>query len=264
MKGNDVIVASTAGGNYMMDFFLDQGAHWAAQPLYSDLTHLRTLGGATLDIVDEILRDLGDSLDYLVVREKKSDILGGSVRVIGPRNGSRAQALIVREGNRVFYKSEKDLLGVALLSGLEADAATASERTELLDRCLRRADAGDSSSWCTEREWRILTSYSAKPDSVVQLSHLYDTDRAGTINLFPRNGIGYNSKVPGRHAGELFAEKDAFVGLWGKSVKAAQRPRSAVNGSLPVTLFEYLSGTSAAGQEGWGYESLSEKIFGKQ
>lgn len=265
MKGNDVIVASTAGGNYMMDFFLDQGARWTTQPLYSDLTRLRTLGGATLDIVDEILRGLGDTLDYLVVREEKSDLSGGIVRVIGPRSGSRSQALIAREGNRVFYKSEKDLLGVAQLSGLEADAATSDERTELLDHCVRRANARDPSSWCAEHEWRVLTSYSAKPDSVVQLSHLYDTDRAGTINLFPRKGIGYNSKVPGRHAGELFAEKDAFVGLWGEPVTATRRPRSAVNGSLPITIFEYLSGTSTVqGQEGWGYESLSPKVFGKQ
>ena len=80
----------------------------------------------------------------------------------------------------------------------------------------QEARTDDPASWCDENTWRRLTRYTARPDSVVQLAHLYDSDRAGTINLFPSTGIGYNSKVPGRHAGESFHEKDAFVGFFGE------------------------------------------------
>src|SRR6185295_560613 len=118
------------------------------------------------------------------------------------------------------------------------------------------------SSWCHEDEWRQMTSYTNRPDSVVQLAHLYDLDIAGTINLFPRQGIGYNTIVPGRHAGELFHEKDAFVGVWGEPVKRGPRLRTAVNGSVPEVVFEYLTGEIVAeGRDGWGYPSLAVDLF---
>jgi hypothetical protein len=94
----------------------------------------------------------------------------------------------------------------------------------------------------------------------VQLAHIYDTDMAGTMNLFPAPYIGYNSLVPGRHAGELFMEKDAFVGVWGTPIQFAERINSAVNGSNAPTLYEYLSGKKSGGaKNGWGYRSLFEK-----
>ena len=67
--------------------------------------------------------------------------------------------------------------------------------------------------WCNEAEWRRLSSFTPRPDAVTQLAHLYDSDRAGSVNLFPRAGVGYNSTVPGRHAGESFHEKNAFVAV---------------------------------------------------
>ena len=98
----------------------------------------------------------------------------------------------------------------------------------------------------------------------MQLAHLYDSDRAGTVNLFPRAGIGYNSRVPGRHAGELFHEKDAFVGAWGGGLSpgpGAPRLEAAVNGSLPMLVYEYLSGEAATpGEDGWGHPSLAEAL----
>jgi hypothetical protein len=100
---------------------------------------------------------------------------------------------------------------------------------------------------------------------VVQVAHLYDHPRAGTINLFPRAGVGYNSRVPGRHAGELFHEKDALVGLFGPPLAGRERPRlrTAVIGSVSITLYEYLTGTAVIpGTDGWGYPSLRLVLFG--
>ena len=67
--------------------------------------------------------------------------------------------------------------------------------------------------------------------SVAQLAHLYDADRAGPVNLFPRRGVGYNSNVPGRHAGESFHEKNACVALWGAPLARREGrppPRSSI------------------------------------
>ena len=95
---------------------------------------------------------------------------------------------------------------------------------------------------------------------MVQLSHLYDLDIAGTVNLFPKEGIGYNTIVPGRHAGEFFHEKDAFVGIWGAPVER-KVARSAVNGAVPEAVYEYLTGAEVVeGQDGWGYPPLAAPV----
>jgi hypothetical protein len=70
MKGIDVVVASTAGGNYMIDLFKDQGAGWAEQPLRADLVALSPLtrrgdpAAPHVDMVEELYERLHDTLDY--------------------------------------------------------------------------------------------------------------------------------------------------------------------------------------------------------
>lgn len=265
MRGWDAVVASTAGGNYMMDFFVDQGAEWARQPLYADLTKLRLISGAgPVDVVAEIHDALSESLDYLVVRETPCDLDGGTTRVVGARGGKRADGWIERRGNRMHYRWQgADLLDLDALTPYQSlGEAERDEHRRLRRRCVDEAVREDASTWCDEDQWRLLTSYTTRPDSVVQLSHLYDLDIAGTVNLFPREGIGYNSIVPGRHAGEFFHEKDAFVGVWGAPLgRDARLPRSAVNGAVPETLYEYLAGTEVAeGQNGWGYQPLLPRV----
>lgn len=238
MRGLDVVVASTAGGNYMLDLFVDQGESWGRQPVLGELRQLRTLGGATVDIVGELTTRLGDSLDYLVVREAPCDASGGVVQVIGPRNGVLGTGRIERSGDRIRYTwTGADVLGVP---------------------------AGACPDGCTEPEWRALTAGTDRPDSVVQLAHLYDTDRAGTINLFPRAGVGYNTSVPGRHAGESFHEKDAFVGVWGAPLAEGPRLDAAVNGEVPMVLHRWLTGTpSREGRDGWGYPATPVRLRGE-
>ena len=237
MRGLDVVVASTAGGNYMLDLFVDQGDNWGRQPVLSELRALRTLGGDTVDIVGELTTRLGDSLDYLVVRETPCDPAGGTIQVIGPRPGGVATGTIERRGDQIRYSwTGADVLGAPACP----------------------------TEWCTEAEWRSLTADTARPDSVVQLAHLYDTGRAGTINLFPRAGVGYNTSVPGRHAGESFHEKDAFVGLWGAPLLDGPRLDVAVNGEVPMVLHRWITGKpSAEGQDGWGYPATPVRLRGE-
>ncbi len=265
-KGYDVIVASTAGGNYMMDFFKDQGDGWRVQPLYEDLTHLRTIAGRELDIIETMRAMLSESLEYLVVRERTSTVERASIRLVATCDGRRADSFIEREGGRIRLDDSAGLLGVARLNPYvrEPAAPQLEGYRAALRKCVSEARAGEPSSWCTEDEWRWLTSFTESPDSVVQLAHIYDSDLPGTVNLFPKAGLGYNTKVPGRHAGETFHEKDAFVGFWGAPVAPPERIQTAVNGSVPVVVYEFLTGEKVAAprngvpQGGWGYPTIPE------
>ncbi len=257
--GFDVVVASTAGGNYMLDFFKDQGDGWKVQPVLRELRSLKTLAGKTIDVVKESLGRLGDSLDYLVVRDETCTLEGGRVRVFGPRQGQVVEADIIRRGDKIYYHSIGDLLSVMAPSPFPNPEAKVNHQA-LLQRCVTNARANDPNTWCDRETWRTLTSSTPRPDSVAQLAHLYDTDRAGTINLFPAYGVGYNTKVPGRHAGETFHEKDAFTGLWGHPVNASKRLITAENGSIAPTIYEFLVGSKIQANDGWGFPALTKQI----
>jgi hypothetical protein len=164
----------------------------------------------------------------------------------------------MRWGGRIHYDFAADLLEAGSLSPYDPEppGAERSRWQELLDRA-RAARREESASWLTESEWRDLCSFSPRPDAVVQIARLYDTDLAGTMNLFPARGVAFNSLVPGRHAGESFHEKDAFVGFWGGAMRRKSPPRTAQNGSLAPTVYEHLTGeTTAAGKDGWGYPAV--------
>lgn len=134
-----------------------------------------------------------------------------------------------------------------------------------MERCVERPAADDTGTWCTEDEWRRLLRFTPRPDSVIQLAHLYDVDRAGTINLFPAGGVAFNSGVPRRHACESFHEKDAFVGLWGEPTTRSRsegRIATALGGSVPTAIYEHLtSGRIASGTAGWGYRSVWREMY---
>ncbi|HGP6836461.1 TPA: nucleotide pyrophosphatase, partial [Vibrio cholerae O1] len=263
----DVVVASTAGGNFMLDFF-NSAAGWATQPIYQELTQWQPKeSDKPLDIVSESLVRLGDSLDYLVVREKTCTVDDCAVRVIGMREGLRLDEIIRLVGNKRFYTSQQGQPQLLQLQQLnpylpKPQANALEELAQLVDKCLYRAEEANIATWCDEQEWRQLTRFTPRPDSVNQLAALYEEDRAGTMNLFPKQGVGYNTKVPGRHAGESYLEKDAFLGFWGKPIGPnAMALQSEQNGSLAPTLYEYLTGESIeAGHDGWGYPSLLNKL----
>lgn len=271
-KGVDVIVASTAGGNFMMDFFKNQDAAWKTQPLNADLTQWRGLnfqdGDTSIDMVHEISSRLMETLDYLVVRESACTIEKSQVRLVSHRNQLRYDEMIHREGDRIFYGSVKGA-GPGILLDLEktnpyAETLSQTEldqKNNLYNKCVVDAQKSDMTTWCTEDEWRVLSSFTPRPDSVVQLAHLYDEDNAGTVNLFPLEGIGYNTIVPGRHAGEHFNEKDAFIGFWGTPVAPRTQLGPVANGSLAPTIYEYITGEKiVVGENGWGFPSVLDHL----
>jgi hypothetical protein len=255
----------------MLDLFVDQAEGWRDQPLHRDLLAVKPLTAArdapSIDLVFELANRLGDSLDYLAVREEPCDAQGGHVRLVALRDGQLAQGWVRRAGSRLFYRYEgSDLLETDRLTPYEPLSPEARAlHASLREHCVGAADPDRPESWCEEREWRELTSYTPRPDSVVQIGHLYDTPRAGTINLFPAQGVAYNSIVPGRHAGESFHEKNAFAGVWGEPLapRDPERPlRSIVNGSIPMAIYEYLTGERLSeGHDGWGYPSIADEIF---
>jgi hypothetical protein len=177
-----------------------------------------------------------------------------------------AQALVRREGDRVHVSMQgRDLLDTDVLSPYERlDERQREDHAALRERCLA-ADVAEPVSWCREDEWTRLSSYTPRPDSVVQIAHLFDTDRAGTVNLFPRAGVGYNSGVPGRHAGESFHEKNALLAVWGEPLARrddATPLRSAPVGAMPMAVFQHLSGERPArGEDGFGFAPLPADWF---
>ncbi|MBT4790495.1 MAG: nucleotide pyrophosphatase [Halobacteriovoraceae bacterium] len=269
-KNIDVIVASTAGGNYMLDFFNGQGAEWKTQPNYNDLLSWTPLsGGDPIDMISEIVTRLKDSLEYLVVRDT-SNVLGTSAtRIIGSISGKRYDEVILKNNNKLFYKGvhhrlkDHSLLKISELNPYVNDYSDhiLIERRNLREKCIENAEEKDITTWCTSEEWRRFTQASVKPDSVHQLAFLYESDLAGTVNLFPSDGIGFNTIVPGRHAGESFFEKDAFVGFWGGSTSKEIRLGSGVNGSIAPTIYEYITGEKVTkGTDGWGFPSHLKSI----
>lgn len=266
MKGFDVVLGSTAGGNHNMDLFIDQESNWKKQPLVRHLKDHTLLSGQKVNMLDNILTNLGDTLDYLLVRNEEGTPEFTDTQVMRKRNGVLEEGRIIRKESKIYYSSKSDILEVFTPNRYRKASKNWSKAQNLQDRCVIKAKLEDSDSWCDEATWRELTSYSARPGSVSQTSHLYDTDLAGTINLFPAQGVAYNSKVPGRHAGELFHEKDAFVGVWGEPVKGKVKIQSEVNGSIPIVIYEWLSGRKISEpsyikfhQKGWGYDSFYDK-----
>ncbi|NVD08579.1 nucleotide pyrophosphatase [Vibrio sp. JPW-9-11-11] len=270
--GLDVVVASTAGGNFMLDLFnAEQG--WATQPVYSELIRWQPINaqaGERIDIITQALHYLGDSLDYMVLRQQSCNEQQCHVRLVAKRDGQRYDEQIIKQGERYYYGAmdtashNVKLLDVKTLNPyLSQPSKQALDNfAYLVGKCVDRADIRNSQTWCNAEQWRELTRFTPRPDSVVQLAALYAEERAGTINLFPRQGVGYNTKVPGRHAGESYLEKDAFIGFWGAPVGQNSTPLTIeANGSLAPTLYEYLTGDEVvAGENGWGYPSLLNKL----
>lgn len=259
VRGYDVMTASTGGGNFQIELFVDQGENWKRQPVFEEAKAIKLIGGNVVDIPTEIVNRLEDTLEYGAIRETKSDYKNSATRIFAQRDGKRIDEVIYRRGNKIFYKSNYNLLGTNSFSKWDyaPNNLEKANHKVLHQKCMDEAQFSDVSSWCDEKEWRQLTSYTNKPDSVVQLSHLFDIEYSGTIHLFSNPYVGFNSIVPGRHAGELFHEKDAFLAVWGTPVKLSQKIRSRQITSSAPTLYEYLSGKKAiAGEDGWGDESL--------
>jgi hypothetical protein len=276
MRGYDVVVASTAGGNLMLDLFIDQAERWDQQPLEDDVRRWRPMAWleddrqSGLDMIGEIVDRLGSSLDYLAVRTEPCGPESAGVRIIGPRGS----ALILRRGDRILYRraptpGTAGPLEIATENPYRAfsDADRSLQRVAI-ERCIEGPDAEDPTSWCTETEWRQLLRRTPRPDSVVQLAHLYDLDRAGTVNLFPAAGVAFNSIVPGRHAGESFHEKDGFAGLWGQPITrdaSDGRIESALGGSVPMAIYEHLTNEPITkGTPGWGSPSLWHEMYPRE
>ena len=273
-KGVDIVIASTAGGNFMMDFFKDQNANWSQQPLYADLLNWKPIAfdekETGIDIISEIAVRLEDSLDYLVVRQTTCDLNQCKVRLVSHRNGVRKDEIIHRiDDNMAYFNAENSQIAPTLLDLKKSNAyknnlseAEKKEKHQLYRKCITQVKISQSSSWCSEAEWRMLAFYTPRPDSVNQLAHLYDEARAGTVNLFPKEGVGYNTKVPGRHAGEHFHEKDAFIGFWGAPVNSKVQLKVIDNGSLAPTVYEYLTDERViVGSDGWGFPSVLDQLI---
>ena len=285
LRGFDAVVGSTAGGSYIIDLFdineaHGDGAAWQRHPGYHQMRRYRLLSGQTIDWIEQLKHHLRDTMDLALVREYGPSAeqrwpleVESVVRIITPDRGEARVHRIGTTGaggsQTVRYRYEVlgeqdplDLAGSVRAYLIAPDGPSVEEVQAAIRRCVESPDG------CDDRRWQELLSYTLRSDAVYQYSHLYDSDRAGTINIFPLRHVGMNSKVPGRHAGEAFGEKNGIQVYFGASLERA-RIQTARNGSLPVTLYHWLvgderfyaldpkSGVSPARQ--FGYRSLLDE-----
>lgn len=256
----DAVVGSTAGGSYIIDLFTIRGllgddATWERHPDYHQLRHHQLLSGQGIDWIEQLKRRLKDTMDLALIREYGPSPgrvwppeVESVVRIITPDRGE-ARILRIRKMNpegriRQAYLYRYEVLGqqdpMRLLEAIRAYLIPAGgpskeEVRNSLSRCI------ESRHGCDDQQWHRLLSYTLRSDVIFQFSHLYDSDRAGTINIFPLRHIGLNSSVPGRHAGEAFGEKNGTQLYWGAGLQRSLI-QTARNGSLAVTLYHWLAG----------------------
>ncbi len=285
LRGFDAVVGSTAGGSYIIDLFDINGAHgdaaaWQRHPGYHQLRRSRLLSDQTIDWIEQLTRHLKEAMDLALVREYGPSAqerwppeVESVVRIITPDRGEarvyRIGAPDASDRQTVRYRYEVlgeqdplDLAGSVRSYLIAPGGPSVEEVRAAIRQCVESPDG------CDDRRWRELLSYTLRSDVVYQYSHLYDSDRAGTINIFPVRHVGMNSKVPGRHAGEAFGEKNGTQVYFGAGLERA-RIQTARNGSMPVTLYHWLvgdqrfyaldpeSGVSPAKQ--FGYRSLLDE-----
>lgn len=284
----DAVVGSTAGGSYVIDLFDIDGlrgndAAWQRHPDYHQLRRCRLLSGQTVDWIEQLKTRLNGVMDLAVVREygpnpgqRWPPEVESVLRIITPDRGEARIWRIARTaasgGRTVRYRYEPiggkdplDLVGSVRDYLLPQGGPSLVEASEAIRRCTQSAEG------CDDGSWREVLSYTLRPDVVYQLSHLYDTDRAGTVNVFPARGVGMNSGVAGRHAGETFEEKNGTQLYFGAGLKRGSL-QTARNGSLVVTLYHWLVGdecfharnaeTGTSPAEQFGFASLlHERAF---
>jgi hypothetical protein len=288
-RGYDVVLGATAGGSLVMDLFDSTGllgdeAAWRVHPDYHQLRRQALLSDKSRAVnwIEELKTRLRGVMDLAVVREYgpapgsgwPSDVESVARIFTSDRGDVRIYRIRMADaqlGNREAYRYRYEVLGdedpLDLVGSLRdylirPGGPSLGQVRASLDDCI------SSYSGCSDQEWRQLLSYTLRPDVVFQLSQLYDSDRAGTINIFPLRHVGMNSSVPGRHAGESFGEKNGTQLYYGAGLRRSII-QTARNGSLPVSLYHWLvedavfrspdpwldeKGVSAADQ--FGYASL--------
>lgn len=272
--GYDVVYGSTAGGSFVMDLFhldaykspeeptdpltVSHLERWASHPTLMDVRSYPLFSGDRVDWVYEIKTKLKDTLDYFLVREslpENDPSVDSCVRIIAPKGEGR----ILRKfspkiwerlqkdpdfrGSREFKeaKFEKYLYQYALVSDsitgkVEGDPLGMMNQSSLVTTWV------ELGQWHSDEEWLQATAKLDRLDAIHEISHLYDSDLAGTLNLFPARGKGFNTHVPGRHAGELFEEKNSLQVYYGSLIPHPKKIAIARGGSMPVTLIHYLWG----------------------
>lgn len=281
----DAVVGSTAGGSYIIDLFSTTAMEgdddaWRRHPGYHELRQHKLLSGQTIDWVDQLKTRLAETMDLAVVREYGPEPgktwpseFESVVRIITP---GRGEARIYREINPGSQSSPDEpsrLYSYEVLGERDPLDLAAAVRDYLIAPGGQTVEAVQRSiegrkrvvSRRSDAEWQELLSCTLRPDVIYQLSHLYDSDRAGTINVFSAAHVGMNSGVPGRHAGEAFGEKNGLQIYRGAGLKRAVI-QTARNGSLPVTIYHWLAGDAVFQQmdsklgsspaDQFGYRSL--------
>lgn len=254
LVGKDMVIGSTAGGSFVIDLFhakayapvddmgrFDPGklvdpALWMVHPTVSDCRAYRLFDGRQVDLIQMLTQDLigltprgevENILDFIALRDDGHTREQPRIRLLSPDGDARVERRR-GAGGRWVYRYEvlsgEDPLGLAGGGGPAAELIA-------------------SGGWHTDEDWLAASASTPRPDAIHELAHLYDLETAGTINLFPRAGWSTSSTVPGRHAGELFEEKNSIQLYGGPVARGPSHLPVARGGSAPVTILHHLLGS---------------------
>ncbi len=193
----NAVIGSSGGGAATLDFVLNEGRDeegrptaksWALHPIYEDLRHYRLGQGPTVkqspvDVI-RFLQSM-EPVEFFFLRENRPKPGETSkVLVIGKDGMGRAARKASADGKGYFYAYE-------VAQGKDPLRYDADGRV----RALMRRGFHD------KYVWREATAHHEHPEFPVLATHIFDTDRSGTVHVSMKNGWGINSKVSAKHAG---------------------------------------------------------------
>ncbi len=193
----------------------------------------------------DTLHRLGPALRMLATGEGTNSADEAHVLVQGLRDGKIEAAHLTREGDRVRYQA---LAGDDVLDLQGRSPWGAMPQSS--EPCIAASASDKPADWCTEADWRAKDWTTPLPHIIGPLVHLYDGDPAGGVVLFPAEGVAFDGGV--RVAPSTYAERDAFVGIWGAPVDPnALQVASAETTAVPDALYTWVIGPGAPPEPGW-------------
>lgn len=161
----------------------------------------------------------------------------------------RGRALIDRQGVAGTGPLDLKQYRYRVIDGQDPLAYTSSLReTGLLD-----------GGFHDGRAWLEATSGTERPDVVVQLAELFDSRRAGDLNIFAAEGWDFSPEGVGGHGGVTAAEMLVPMVIVGPGIKAGGEIELARTVDVAPTVVEMLAGERVK-EYSFDGRSLLEKL----
>jgi hypothetical protein len=223
----------TAGGGSVAAFFSKNGGtdaeSWKEQVYLEDLFSYPVGENKRVNVARFINSIEGMNLFFV----RESDFLEGqphATRIVSPNGSSRVSARF--DGEKLVAVKYEVVEGNDPLDYMR-DSALAKFAAE---------------GYHTELEWLRATAETKYPDAPVQIAHIMETPRAGTVIMVPHDHRSFNARTWSKHGGMSSGEMLTTFALSGPCVKHGVIEYSRVVDFAPT--FLYLMGKEAPRLDG--------------